>query len=289
MARYTRRKLEVFSLHAHITNHETPDYSEVFAFIASIQARERIAEVGRSVLAVSDQSWDGRHYEFTIVEGDLDVVPLVFDTETAAERLLELSADEVVVTKTYGLVDTERREAIVMYNHRGAKAKDIAVLLQTFMRRREGWGYSELSLVPIADQAFVDALDEFERIRLASATFARPNLDWTDTSERLLEGAEESNAQKVAVELTAHRADGLSPNRGFVAALKQLLRQRRATVVDAHVRGTREAEEAETAIYLRHHVTHQRVNLRLDDDGQIESNDVLAKIRSFLEGRAQRD
>lgn len=289
MARYTRRKLEVFSLHAHITNHVTPDYAEVFDFIASIEGENRIAEVGRSVMAVSDQSWDGRLYEFSVVEGDLDVVPLVFDTETAAERLIELSADEVVVTKTYGLIDTNRREAIVMYNHRGAKAKDISVLLQTFMRRREDWGYSELSLVPVADQAFVDALDEFERIRLASATFARPNIDWTETSERLLEGAEESSAQKVAVELTAHRAGGLNANRGFVAALKRLLRQERATVVDAQVRGTREAEEAETAIYLRHHVTHQRVNLRLDEDGQIESEDVQGKIRSFLEGRTQRD
>lgn len=289
MARYTRRKLEVFSLHAHITDDTTPDYAELFDFISSIEPEDRIAEVRRSVLAVTNQSWDGRTYEFSVVEGDLDVVPLVFDTETAVERLIELSDDEVVVTKTYGLVDTARREAIVMYNHRGAKAKDIAILLRTFIRRQPDWAYSELSLVPVADKAFVDALDDFDRIRLASATFARPNIDWTDTSERLLEGAEESAAQNVSVELSAHRSGSLNKERGFVAAIKRLLGQDRATISDAHIRGTRQGEEAETSIYLRHHVTHQRVNLRLDEDGQIDSDDIATKIRRFAEGRTQHD
>jgi hypothetical protein len=286
MARgYTTRKLEVWAIHAHRDGGEV-DYRQLFRDLAKLDPTKRIHTTSDKVVALPVITvYKTGLVKIQAYEGPRDTQPLVYDTEDGSEYLATTRSTEVVTTKTHAYVDIKTREAVIEYNHRGAKAHDIAVVLGTVGRRMSGWRGLYVELVPQIDHEFVDELDRFERIRSASVRLTRPNIDWTDFSNDFTALAADSDAQSGQVEMNARRSKSLSKTGGIVAALRRVAGVDRASVQSATIRGTRDGEAAETSLSLNDYKAHQKVTVRKDESGQVADDDIEAKIRSFIRAR----
>jgi hypothetical protein len=218
-------------------------------------------------------------------EGAPDVQPLIYDADEGSERIARVRDSEVVATKTHAFFDMSTREVVIEYNHRGAKAQDIAAVLGAAARRIPAWQGVYVDLVPQIDRAFIDELDRFDRIRLASVRLARPNVDWSDFRNKFNEFAADSNAQSGQVEMNAGRGESLSKDDGVVSALREIAQADVGVVKNAVIRGTRPGESAETSLTLHDHKAHQRVSARTDEHGHVDDQDIESKLRSFARAR----
>lgn len=286
MARgYTTRKLEVWAIHAHRDGGEV-DYRRLFRDLAKLDPTKRIHTTTDKVVALPVINvYKSGLVRLQAYEGPRDTQPLVYDTEDGSERMATTRPTEVVTTKTHAYVDTETREAVIEYNHRGAKAHDIAVVLGSVGRSLREWRGLYVELAPQIDHEFVEELERFERIRTASVRLSRPNIDWTDFSNGFTDFAAESDAQSGQVEMNARRGDSLSKTGGIVAALRRVVGTDKSSVQGAKVRGTREGEAAETSLSLNDYKAHQKVSVRKNESGQADDDDIEAKIRSFARAR----
>jgi hypothetical protein len=221
-------------------------------------------------------------------EGDEGVNPLIFNTANATERVQRLRSGEVVAHKTHAMIDLASRQAIVEYNHRGAKAHDLATVLEEQARDALQDQSFVTELNPVADESFAEALGRFGRIRVASIRVARPNVDWTDHYNHLTEVARDSNARTMELSLTANRASSLSTAGGVVRFIRDLAHDTLSMFKGARITGTREGESAETTISLANHIEHQKVSVRMTESGHVDDMDIKQKIEAYLAARDSR-
>ena len=281
------RKLEVFRLHCREGEDEL-DYGEVFARLSKAKKSVRQLEIGDKLLALpSIRFHDVRKLvEFTAYEGPVGVNPLIYDAGTGSERFEELTDKQVVATRTYGVIDLKEREAIIEYNQRGAKAHDIAMLLEE-TGRKVGLGPEfAVEINPTVDESFLASLERFGRIKVANIKVARPNLDWTDNYEGLNKIGAESNGRMVELTVTAHRNNSLSIRGGIIQFIQQMVEERFSSLKSASVVGVRKGETAETTISLANHVVHQKTYVKVDTNGHAVSADIQEKLIEFQKSRA---
>jgi hypothetical protein len=281
---YTTRKLEVFALHIR-SDEGSVDYRELFRWLASVDAEDRSHMIGDRLVAIPRLSVDDQCATLRAYEGERGINPLIFNATLARERIQRLRSGEIVATKTHALISLATREAIVEYNHRGAKAVDIAQVLEIVSRRRADFDDVTIELNPVADEAFVQALERFRRIRIASMRMARPNVDWTDHYNNLTAVAAESEARTVEVTFSADRGRSLAREGGVVKFIRDLAADTLSIFKGARIIGVREGETAETTISLGHFVEHQRISVRMTQDGHVEDADIERKIREYLNSR----
>ncbi len=189
--RTTSRKLEVFVLHA-ISDSHAVNYGELFAFIASIPAVERSIAHREKLVAIPALTVSGNRVSFIAYEGPIGTNPLIFDSSNARARIEQLSSGEVLATETHGLMDLSRREAVIEFNQRGAKAHEIALIFEELGRRSPTWEAVAVELNPLPTAEFLDEIEKFRRVRLASIRVARPNPTWNSSYEILKDVAQES-------------------------------------------------------------------------------------------------
>lgn len=289
MATQTRsRKLEVFSLHCRDGNLRL-DYINVFRKISEAPPSRRQTEDGDRLLALPRirlQPSAGI-VEFVAYEGPVGVYPLIFDAATGMERVERLTGKQVLATRTYGAIDLQFREAIIEYNHRGAKAYDVARLLEETGRRAGMGPQFSVELIPVVDNSFMAALDKFDRIRVAKMTVARPNFDWTDNYEGLNQVGAQSNGRTVELTVTAHRNGSLEKRHGIVQYIRQMIRTHQDNLKGAAIAGIREGEAALTRISLKNYLVHQQVNAAIDSSGHPIGEDLEEKLRAFLAARRE--
>lgn len=223
-ARITKRKLEVFSLHARSAAGQV-DYRKLFKDLASVGDDERITEDDETIYAIPHMEIIGDEVFVVTIQGKKGVNPLIYNAETSEERIQRLRSNEIVATKTHAMFDLRRREAVVEYIHAGAKASTIAQLLESAGKATGRWPDLSLDLNPKADEEFVRAIDGFGRIRLASLRVARPNVDWTDHYDNLTKVAAASDAHVMEVQTPLE----LDPNNCVGGAIDRplLILQRR--------------------------------------------------------------
>lgn len=282
---FADRKLEMFAVHAR-TSEGPVDYVELFTWLASRKPRERYQELGDRLVAVHRLVRRGKYFALTAYEGPLGVAPLIFDAATGKARVEHLSDREVMATATHAFVDAAARRAVVEYNHRGAKAGDIAQALEQVGRGH----FPELSieLNPVADEGFVSALDRFERVRHASLRVARPNIDWSDHYNNLTKVAQDSNARTIQIAASANRGGSLNKGAGLMAYIRQLAVQGLAVLKGASVEGIRYGEDQPTTVSLKNHIEHQRVTVQKGAGGQVSERELDGKLEAYLNAKRKR-
>jgi hypothetical protein len=226
-----------------------------------------------------------RIVEFIAYEGPVGVNPLIFDASTGTERFEPLTGKQVIATRTYGVVDLENRETIIEYNHRGAKAHDITVLLEEAGRKSGMGAQFAVEINPTVDDSFLAALDRFGRIKLANMKVARPNFDWTDNYEGLNQVGADSNGRTVDLTVVAHRSDSLAKDQGIVQYIRDMINGKVSSLKGASVEGVRQGEVAETRISLGNYVIHQKISVKVDANGHAVTDDIQSKLVAFLLSR----
>jgi hypothetical protein len=285
MARgYTTRKLEVWSMHAH-RDGAAVDYREMFRALSSVPASERIWVAGDRLVAIPRLEVADQKAWLVAYEGPTDEQPIILNVLRGQEREAPLGENEIVATKTHALIDLSSREAIIEYNHRGAKASDIAAVLGSVGRRLPGWSNLWVEFNPKVEESFIEAIDEFQRIRVAGFKLARPNFDWGQWQHALTNAAGESGAQNVSQEFTARRGQSLEQGQGVVPFIRARAADLVSGLKSAAIVGTRRGESAETRVTTTDHATHQRVSVRLNPEGQVDDADIERRLSEYEASR----
>lgn len=288
MARgYTTRKLEIWSVHARKDDGPV-DYRELFEQISGQPAVRRQWDDGDKVVALPTMEVTNGKVWLVALEGPHGQ-PIIFDTEDSSEETGALRPSQVVATRTHALIDLRRREAIIEYNHRGAKANDVAAALGSSGRRIPGWSTLWIELNPKVDRTFVANIEEFDRIRVAGVRLGRPNIDWNDWDEDIGDAALDSDAQTAEIEFVARRGQSLAKTKGIVPFIKSRSEEAVSALKNAYVVGRRPNESAETKVTLGDHKEHQRVNVRIDSDQHVIEADIRRHMEIYDGERRQQD
>lgn len=274
----------MWSIHARLGEAPVPDYGDMFAALARLDPTKRIWESEEKAVAVPLLVVQKGVAALIAYEGPRGQ-PIIFDTEDATERTEALAPGEIVATKTHALIDIARREAIIEYNHRGAKAADIATVLGASGRQMADWRQLFVDLNPKVDRSFVEGLDTFERIRVAGFGISRPNTDWTQWDNEFARSAFDSGAQSAQAEYRAPRGRSLRHDEGVVQFIRERAADGVAALKSAFVTGTRHGESAETRITTGDHKEHHRVAVRLDPEGKVDEADIERRLREYHEDR----
>jgi hypothetical protein len=288
--RQTSRKLEVFTVQAHFgkSASEAVNYRRLFQAIAEATRAQRTVTILGKSLALPDFRLDEDLVVLTAYEGE-EGNPLFFNFEKATERIERLSRGEKLATKTHCAIDIATREAVVEYNFRGAKAGDIAEAIQAIGRSLTTWSDLEVELTPVVDQSFIQAVNSFQRIRVATVKMVRPNQDWTDYATHITDIADESRGGSIEVTVNAKRSSSLSERSGIMRFIKETIRTARQSIKTAKVTGTRAGEDAETTVTTEKHIAHQKVSVELNNDGLVNDPEINDRAVRFLESRNPRN
>jgi hypothetical protein len=283
---YTTRKIEVWSIHAHVGAKDVKpvDYRRLFQTIAELPPRTRVIAGEDKLVALPRVDVDGNLVRLTAYEGSRGLNPIIFNTTSAEERVERLEAGEILATKTHGIVNLVTRDVLIEYNHQGAKAADIADVLERAVSSSAAWPQVKVELTPVVAETFIQDVNRFERIRVANARVVRPNVGWSDWEDELTKAADDSNAQSVQVEFNAPRGQSLSKTGGVVPFIKRLARPL-TPLKSAAITGRRPGEAAETTISTANHIEHQRINVRLDGDGHVDDADIERRLSAYEETR----
>lgn len=285
MARgFANKKIELYSLHARI-GEEPTDYTQLFDLLSAYPAAARQHLFGGRLIAIPTMRRDGNRVFIHALEGDVNVNPMIYDQVLVEARTESLEQNEVLVHKTHAILDLGTRDAVVEYNQRGAKASDLAFLMEVVARRMQGFEDLTLDLNPVAGQEFEEAIERFERIRLASVKLARPNADWTDRYNQLTGIAAESGARFIQIEVVAGRSRSLEKSTGVINQIRELLRYPVSMFKGAKISGVRTGERAQTSISLERYIEHQRIAVKLTPSGHVDVDDIESKMVEFLNSR----
>jgi len=279
------RKFEIFSVHARTKAGAVDSYEKLFERIASAPPENRNHEQYDKILGLPIVSIrDGKVFLIAI-EGPKGVSPLIYDSSNATMKIEKLSSAEIVGTRTHAIIDLRTREAVVEFNHRGAKASDIEYLIGHIARQFQEYDSLEFSLNMKVGKQFAEEVERFERVRVAKIKLARPNVDWNDSQETLAEIAQASNANHVSLEATAGRNQSLSKVSGLIAFLKDLGNIALSPVKGASITGVRAGETAETTVTTSQHSEHVKGTIKINPDGHADSDDVNARLMAILDAR----
>jgi hypothetical protein len=276
------RKLELYTLHGHL-DREPPNYHKLFQRLADLPPTDREILDEDRLIAISQIAVEDGKVRLVVLEGPVGVVPTIYNMERQRERRQPLRPGDVVVNRTHALVDLDTRRTIVEFNLRGAKASDVAKVLQYSARQIKTFSKIQLSMTPVLGSAFGEAIDEFDRIKSAKVRLLRPNYDWSDWVDPLTEAASESDAAAANVEFTAKRNGSLSKRKGIIGFLRRSNQVVASPVESATIVGRRAEDDADTRISSRGYTEHRRVSVKRRADGQAQDDDMFEAMEELSE------
>jgi hypothetical protein len=285
-ARTTERRLYLHSLHAHRGSEPLGDYEAMFSALSRLTVGERASVSPDRLTALRSISINTKERVHLIAyEGPPGLAPLIFNLVDNEERIEDLGDREVMATRTHAIVNLKNRDVAVEYNHRGAKARDLAAVIQEAGRRSLGWDDLIVELPPVASPDFSRSIDEFETIKLATLDIVRPNLNWVTEHNHAAKVAKESNAQRVEIAAFAAAGEGLAKGKGIVRLIKGLTKENRSNLRNATVSGRRPGEASDTSVSMARHLEHRVTRVRLGQGGHPETAAVEQRLNEFLDAR----
>lgn len=261
------------------------NYVDTFQKLADMPDEKRRIERADKLVAVPVFDFDSTQgiVEFTAYEGPIGVSPLIYDPNTTKGEVQPLEGESVLATVTFGRIDIKKRLAVVQYNLRGAKAGEIALVLEESGRAIGLGDLFTVDLTPQGDKSLIEAIEQYERIRQASLKLVEPNIDWADNKNNMSAIAQASNGRAVETVVTASTGQSLAKNDGLVQVIKDMIREGVNNLKAASVRGTRQNETAETSTSLANHTQHQRIRVDVDSSGHPDEEEVRENAERFLD------
>jgi hypothetical protein len=281
-----RVKLEAFAIHGH--QGDIPvEYDALFAAIAEIESNQRRDQVGDRVTALPVFRRENNRYYLAAHVGTADASYLLLDLEDGTEEERPLEPGKIVTRKTLGLIDPVKRIAVVQFVQQGARAGQIALLLEKLARRADPERYSELSLefTPLPAEEFLEALAEFSTIKSASLRFARPNYDWEEYGETFQTLGQESGANTLEVQASARRNGSLNKDGGIIGLLRDVVRKGRSMLKTATVTGNTPDAAGIVTLRLDKHIETMQAEVPVTSSGQPAEGEVRKLATKFLEER----
>lgn len=274
------RKLEVFSVHCTIGNNAGP-YERVLDYVAALAVTERVIKYAYKAVALPTFSRVGTRFKIEAFEGDPNFNPIIFNLQTGKQRRAPLGRGDVIAQKTHAIIDFRKRRAAVEYVRGGAKADEIADVIESLASGSPEFEGITFGLAPMPAPGFLDELDKFDRIRVARLTMAKPNAGWTDRFNRLSAIIGESNGRYADVAVRAARGESLEKKQGIMEVIREVAEDPQPYLTGAEIRGIRKGEEAEVSVKLAEHAQQRRVVLPVKD-GAVDDESAFDELEKTL-------
>jgi hypothetical protein len=277
----TTRKLLLYRISAHLDG-KSMNYTKLFKEVSALPIQSRMLERQKRFIAIPSIFF-AQHRVFCVAyQGTVGLNPMFFNRENAQERIEPLGEEEILATKTHVVIDPEKKRAVIEYNHNGAKASDVALILQTAAANVEGWSDVVLEFTPVPAMEFLQAIKGFERISSASIVVVKPNPGWTDDYTTLTKVGEDSHAQSVELSASAGRGGSLSKTKGIVKFITDMAEGARTYMKNAHVTGSYINTLGLSTVSLERYTEHKKAVVETDEDGHVRTEDIQTKMTDYL-------
>jgi hypothetical protein len=271
---------EFYSVHGHVDD-KPVDYLKLL--VKLVRLRGYHSESGDYHRYVGQASLSGEQLFLVIYTGHSEKSTLFFDLTAKAELTESISPGRFQARKTHAMIDAGKRVLAIEARKGGLSAFSLSALIEEFLRTDAEFKSLELSFNPIADEEFAARIDEFSRIRSATITIARPNVDWTDRHAQLTDVAKESDAKALDVTARAKRGGGLSKQRGIIEFIKSSASSAKSMFKKIKIIGSIGTEPGLITLDLSKHVQHLDVALETSAETNLPSeSDVRARLSAHL-------
>ncbi|MCC7479213.1 hypothetical protein IT575_12245 [bacterium] len=136
-----------------------------------------------------------------------------------------------------------------------------------------------IELTELADVSFMQAVNDLDRIRVASVQIPRPNRNWLDLEGQLSETADESDARTVELKMTARR-NGTLDKKGGVMSFMNFL-SKTGKVFSAKVVGVEDGQKKELSTAKS--IKKVQMDITTDDHGVIPEESAYSALGQALE------
>jgi hypothetical protein len=273
----TQRALYAYSIHGRGRSGEVIDYvAFVQALVAAPSPLRRATINQDEVVLLRDVRQHGRVWELRFLSGSDQESLTLFDVENDRERDDPRSAGEIVVRPTFLYLNPESR-FVALERRRPGLSPGIGTAI----------GFDDdlvIDLNPVTAESFNEELEQFERIRQASVTVARPNYDWTENANTLTTYAAESDGQTAELEISAPRGGSLAKERGIVQDIKELVQRAIGPLKKVKIVGRHTDETRERTLTLASHQERQFVPV----DGNASAEDQRSQVAQGATGLLDR-
>ena len=217
--------------------------------------------------------------------------PDILDTDGLLIKPNPLTANQTIVEWTHilGAVKQNRYVLLVERNFNGIWPSTIEHYFQMLFENFYTWNFDDsssnprnqivVSLEPESGPEFIARMDALEHITEAKVRIVRPNPGWGDLESELGARADESDARKVDIVMTARRKSSLNKRSGLLAWIRRAFRNRELGFVA--IKGSRKGkmESFNTEKLVR----HQKASLELTDNGQIHEEDIWNRLDQMMD------
>jgi hypothetical protein len=266
------------------------DYVEFFRRLAALPATRRQTSVGSELVAISYMSEREDGWLLRFLAGEEGLSALIYDPETGAETYSSPAGRGMVASANWMFVDPDSRIAAIERRRPGVGVSVMARALGHISNENPGLpGRATFDLNPVVSESFADAVEEYERIRVASVVLARPNFNWDDNAAQLTDYAGDSNADDVEVAMSARRGESLAKDQGIVADLLSFTKTAVAPIKNLRVTGRKQGETRETQTSLKRHQEKRAFPLPSEPSPPLEREAFHDTASSFVRSVANRD
>jgi hypothetical protein len=271
----TERVLYAYSIHGRGRSGEVIDYVAFVQELLAAPSPLRRATINQDeVVLLRDVRQRGRVWELRFLSGSDQESLTLFDVENDRERDEPRSAGEIVVRPTLLYLNPESRFVALERRRPGLSPGEIGKALG-IIGSAIGFDIDlVIDLNPVTAESFNEELEQFDRIRQASVTVARPNYDWTENANSLTTYAAESDGQTAELEISAPRGGSLAKERGIVQDIKELAQRAIGPLKKVKIVGRHAGETRERTLTLASHQECQFVPV----DGNASVEDQRARI-----------
>lgn len=255
-----RVHVRFYSLHVR-SGADLIDYRMFFEALTSSVGSEVEVAPDYTVVMQDPSFADPTSFQFVLYGGDPAGQVVFYDlseggpvVEAATKSRWSAKATRVLVE-----FDTDRR-VVALESSRGGVT---ALLLERFLERVSLPDFPErrVEITPLASRSFLQEIDEFERIRLASIEVARPNYDWIDHANKLYQLAEESNAESSVAGVKAARGESLAKESGLVSVIRKVFSKANPSIRNAKITGRKPGDVVDKTISLDQHQERSAVTV----------------------------
>jgi hypothetical protein len=268
-------------MHGHVGD-RVADY---IGLVKTLEGLQGYAEKdGNHHVAVGRSELIGSQIFLVIYTGYSEKSTLFFDLAEKKELTEATSPNRFPARKTYAMIDGARRFLILESKKGGLSALSLSSVIEKYAQRNQELKLLELSFNPIADKEFASRLVEFRRIRSATITIARPNVDWTDRHTQLTQVANESDAKALDVTARSRKGQSLSKDHGLIQFIKESATSAKSMFQKIRIVGSFGDDSSLITLDLNKHV--QQLNVTLDTDsatGLPRDSDVRKNLSAYLD------
>jgi hypothetical protein len=279
----------LYSIHGHLAT-GAPDYLALFRSLTSLRGHHH--EEGKRQIAIGTAMLvkDRTRLLLVIYTGDKEKSILFFDLNEQAEFNALNSPGRFAARKTHVLIDPAQRALLIETGRGCLSAEELAKIIETEAHKLPEYSTLELSFTPVAAQAFMDKINQMERIQSATVSIARPNIDWSDSYDMLAKLADDSKGKAIDTTVRARRGDSLSKESGLIPSMKHWLSDKLSAVASANIKGSSGDDSGLITLKLSDYV--ETLNVITDvkpDTGQPLETGIEEKLNSYLDAKSKED